>query len=488
MSSTKRLISRFRLQFLSQIISAASGALLVVILARLLDPNGYGLLFLATSVFGMFKIFSRLGVAKSTARYIAEYKDKKPNQIPHILITSIGFIFITTLCAVIALVVSHQHIAGLISEPELVPLLLLGSLYLAFGTLTEFIKKVLQGFEAMKFEAILKAATRLSELLLVVGFVILGFGVVGALIGYTLSFLLASIVGFTGVYYLFYRKIERASEMEPGLRRRMAEYTVPLTATSGANAVDKKLDTILVGVFVNPVAVSFYVVSKQVVQFLEVPISALGFTLSPMFGAQKSEGNIEQASRIYETALTHSLLIYIPAAAGIIILAEPLVTLVFGNDYLGAIPVLQVLGLYVILRAITRITSNALDFLGRAKSRAVIKGITSTLNVILNIILIPLIGVVGAAIATVITYSVYTIANVYIIGQEFELRFKPIVRDVLLITMVTVVMSAVVFGFADYIHGWITFLFVVGTGVFIWALLSLFIGLLDVRKIRSVLT
>ena len=487
MSLTTSLLSRFKAQFASQIISAIASAVLVIGLARLLDPNAYGLLFLATSIFGTLELFARLGFAKSAARYIAEYKEKSPDQVPHIIRNSFAFISITTLCVATALVVGNQYIAEFVGEPELAPFLVLGFLYLGFGTFGAYIQKVLQGFEAIELAALLNVLERLSQLFLVLGFVVLGFGAIGALWGYILSYMLAAALGLGIIYKRVYRKGKIAPSIEPGLRRRMAEYSIPLTATSGANVLDKRVDTILVGVLLNPAAVSYYVISKQVVDFIEAPISALGFTLSPTFGAQKADGNIEQASRIYETALTHSLLLYVPAAAGIILVADPLVNLVFGADYVGAVPVLQVLGLYVILKAITKITSNALDFLGRARARAIVKGVTSVLNVILNLILIPIFGVVGAAIATMITYSMYTFANVYIMSQELDIRFKLVLQNVTSIAAVTGAMSLVVFGLLGYIQGWITLFAVIGTGVLIWAILSIFVGLLDIQKIRSVL-
>ncbi|NUE03530.1 flippase [Halorubraceae archaeon YAN] len=487
MSLTTSLLSRFKAQFASQIISAIASAVLVIGLARLLDPNAYGLLFLATSIFGTLELFARLGFAKSAARYIAEYKEKSPDQVPHIIRNSFAFISITTLCVATALVVGNRYIAEFVGEPELAPFLVLGFLYLGFGTFGAYIQKVLQGFEAIELAALLNVLERLSQLFLVLGFVVLGYGAIGALWGYILSYMLAAALGLGIIYKRVYSEGEIAPSIEPGLRRRMAEYSIPLTATSGANVLDKRVDTILVGVLLNPAAVSYYVISKQVIDFIEAPISALGFTLSPTFGAQKADGNIGQASRIYETALTHSLLLYVPAAAGIILIADPLVNLVFGAGYAGAVPVLQILGFYVILQTITKITSNALDFLGRARARAIVKGVTSVLNVVFNIILIPLFGVVGAAIATIITYSMYTFANVYIISQEFELHFKLVLRNVLLITIITSTMSVIVFALLNYIRGWITLFIVVGIGVFVWALQAIFIGLLDVEKIRSML-
>jgi O-antigen/teichoic acid export membrane protein len=249
--------------------------------------------------------------------------------------------------------------------------------------------------------------------------------------------------------------------------------------------LDKRIDTLLVGFFLSPVEVGFYTLADRVVRFVEMPMSALGFTLSPMFGSEKASGNIERISRLYETALVNTLLLYIPAAAGIVLVADPLIRLVFGPAFSGAIIVLQVLGLYIILKAVTKLTDNGLNYLGRARDRAIFRAATAVLNVVLNVALLPVFGVAGAAVATLISYGLYTAANLYVVSLELELRSGVLVKQLVSISLITTAMSAVVFGLVGYISGWITLFLVVGTGGLIWGVLSVLTGLLEPRTLIS---
>ncbi|SEP73444.1 flippase [Natrinema salaciae] len=487
MTLAARLTSRFKAEFLGRIVAMLSSGLLMVLLARLLGPDEYGLLFLAISVFTAIGIFTKLGIAKSGSRYVAEYKEKDPGQLPHIFRTSLSFNLAAIAIVVAAVVVGHRGIAAVLDEPGLTPFLLLGALYLIFEALSAYARLMLQGLEEIETAATLHAINRGCRLVFAVGLVLLGFGGIGAFVGYILSLAITAIGGLVVIYVRFYREHEGSAAAVDGLRRRIGEYSIPLTATSTANVLDKQVDTILVGYFMTPVAVSYYVLSKQIVQFVETPVTALGFTLSPTFGAQKADGNVERAARIYETALTNSLLLYIPVAAGVILVAEPTLDLVFGDEYAGAVPVLQILGLYAVLQAITKITSNGLDFLGRARERAIVKGVTAGLNVVLNVLLIPTMGVVGAAVATVITYSLYTFANVYIIHQEFELRIGYLARHISRTVAVTGVMAMVVFATVDFVDGFLSLALVVGLGVAVWSSLSILTGLLDINRLAAML-
>lgn len=488
MNLVDKLVSRFKAQLASKVIKAFAGAVLTVALARLLDPDGYGLLFLAISVIGIFQLVARLGIGRSAGRYVAEYKESAPAQVPFIFRVALVINVGTILFAGFVLLGSYRYIATVLGEPELGPFLLLGVLLVVLGTSLTFFEKVLQGFEAIKFVAFLQVFERIGRLILALGLVVAGFGAIGALWGYVLSALLASVVGFVFLLRRVHRLYDATTTVEPGLHRRIVEYAVPITATNTSQILDHRLDTILVGYFLSPVAVSYYVISEQVVKFVETPMSALGFTLSPTFGAEKAAGNVDRISRIYEEALMNGLLLYVPAGAGIVLVAEPTIHLVFGPEYSGAIPVLQVLGLYVIFNAITKVSDQSLDYLGRARERAIAKGITAVLNVALNFVLIPTFGVVGAAIATVITYGLYTAANLYIAAQEFDLHVDAMLKKTSLITGITIAMSVVVFGLSGQISGWITLGLVVGVGVLVWAVLSVATGLLRVRKIVSILT
>ncbi|MFC6905774.1 flippase [Halalkalicoccus tibetensis] len=488
MSLVSSIGNRFRAEFLAQIIHAVCSALTVVILARLLDPNGYGLLFLAIAVVEISKMFAKLGVPESAARYIAEYKEDNPTQLPHILRTSSILLLVLVASVATVMTVGHELIANRLDEPELAPFLLVGVVYLIFNVLTGYARSILQAFEAIQLASVVKIIQGVGKVVFAIGLVLAGFGAIGALGGYALRSFLAALFGLVVIYLLYYRTFEAAAEMEHGLKRRMAEYSVPLMLTQAAKQLDSRVDTLLVGFFLNPAAVSFYAVSNQIIDFLQTPAAALGFTISPTFGAEKAAGNVDGAARLYETSLVHSLLLYTPAAAGLVLVADPLIELVFGIEYIDAVPVLQVLSLYAVLIAVMDITSHGLDFLGRARARAIVRGITAVLNVGLNIVLIPTIGVVGAAIATITTFSLYTIASVYIIHQEFDLRVPYLLKNTATIVVITGVMSTVVFLLLGYVQGWVTLLLVVAVGVIVWAVLSILAGLLDVQRIVRAVT
>lgn len=456
-----------------------NGLVILLLTRYLLTPGEYGLLFLAISVFGSTLLFSRLGIQNSAARYVTEYRETDPGQVRNIVRMSLATIAVTSLLVAVSLVVFREPIAAIFDEPALAPLLVLGCFYVSFRTVNNFIYTVFQGFNHITRSALISICSQLGILIGVVVLTAVGFGVMGAVAGYVVGYGAGTVAGLVLLSQTL--RGYAIEPVEPGLRRRILEYSVPLTVTNAANILYKRVDTILIGFFLTPVAVAYYTLAKQISDFVIAPADALGFTISPSYGEHKAKEDPRRAAAIYEMAFEHTMLFYVPAAAGLVLVAEPTIVYIFGEGYTGAVPVIQILSVFIVLQAVDKITNDGLDYLGRAKHRAIVKVSTGVLNFGLNLALIPAIGVVGAAISTVIGFSIMVSVNVYLIHTELTLRLGRLLRTLAIVGGITVCMAAVVFALIPLISNPLTLFGVVAIGGAVWAALSLASGIPDVE-------
>jgi O-antigen/teichoic acid export membrane protein len=146
---------------------------------------------------------------------------------------------------------------------------------------------------------------------------------------------------------------------------------------------------------------------------------------------------------------------------------------------------LQVFSLFVLFQAIDKITNDSLDYLGRATERAIGKGITGALNFGLNLLLIPAIGVVGAATSTAVCYGLMVLYNVSLIDSELDLRRRRLATSIAAAVGVTVAMTAAVVALQPFVTGLASLLAVVAAGVAVWAVLSVASGLVDVYEVKA---
>ncbi|NKE34960.1 flippase [Natronococcus sp. JC468] len=483
MSLAAKIRSGLEADLLSRLATNLSSGLLVVVLARLLRPDEYGLLYLAISVFSIAAVVGRLGLGKSAARYLTEYEESDAGQIPHVVETAAVALAITLGVATLALAVARGPIAALLGEPGLEPLLLVGAVYVASHGLVNAGRNLCQGFKEIERAAHITLLEALVRPAVAVGLVLAGFGAVGALVGYVVASVLAAAL-FAVVLYRRSASVER-SPLEGGLRRRIVEYAMPITLTENGSAVIKRVDVVLIGAFLTPLAVSYYVVAKQITTVLKSPANSLGFAISPRYGEQLRRGNLETASRLYAEALTGVLAFYVPAAVGLAIVAEPTLTLLFGSEYAGGAIVLQILTVYLVVQAVSYVTSGGLDYLGLARRRAYAKGATAVANLLLNLALIPPIGIAGAALSTAGTYAAYVAANVYLIHRELALDWWAIGRRCAKVAAVTGAMTVAVAPLAPAIGGFVSLFAVVALGAAVWLGATVSVGLVERRQLRS---
>ena len=489
MDLTDRLARGVKAMFVARAVEIGANAVLLILLTRyLLTPSQYGLLYFALSVLAVVGLFGSLGIGRSTARYVTEYDQQDPGQLPHLLRWTILLLAGLSLAGSVVLVLASEWVSAVLGEPALAPFLVFGTVYIVGRSFWGYLQAIFQGFNRVTWSAAMRAMNGTIRVVLATALVLAGFGALGALVGYAVAFALTALAGAVVLYWRFVRRIDAADEPERGLFGRVVRYSVPTAATQASIVLDSKVDTILVGALMNPAAVGFYTLAAQVADIVIVPAESLGFAISPALGEQKAEERPDRAARIYESSLEYVLLLYVPAAVGLVLVAEPAVLTIFGQPYAGAVPALQVFSGLVVARGVHKVTGDGLDFLGLARVRAVARGASATANFGLNLLLIPVYGVVGAAAATVVTFSAYTAVNVYYIHRELSLDVGRLARSAARTLGVTAVMAGAVFLVMPYVTSLPTLVGAVALGASIWAVLAVAIGELDPGRIRALLS
>ncbi|UIP01463.1 flippase (plasmid) [Halobaculum sp. CBA1158] len=486
MDLTARIVRGVKVTLLATTVSQlARGAMLLLLTRVLLDPGGYGLLYFALSVLMLVEVFS--SIPKSGARYVTAYLETDEGLVPHVIRLTVGYLLVATVAFGAALALFDDPIAALLGAPALPPLLTAGAGYVVFSALYTFCHVTFQALDRLELSAVVSVTESVLRLAFVVAFVLLGLDVLGALLGYVASYAVAATVGGWLLYVRYYRDAPESSSPDPGLGRRILSYSAPITGINAATVIDARSTTLLVGVFVNPTAVGFYTLARQLVQFSVVPASALGFVISPQLGGRRADGDDAVAAAIYERSLTYVLALFVPAGVGLALVARPLVVHVFGSGYAGAIPLLQVFGPFVLVRAVTSITNNSLDYLGEAHDRARSEVTLAAANVGLNLVLIPTLGVLGAAIATVVSKSTYTALNVYFLHRALRFDVRSVARTGVVVVGISAAMAAVVVLLRPLIAGVASLASVVACAVAVWFVLAVASGVLDVSRLRAAL-
>lgn len=392
MSFTRRTLVTFLSQSVGFVLVMATS----VIVARVLGPDGKGVYSIALLVPSLLTAFSYLGVGPATCFYIG----KRAFPLPDIL----GNNIISSAClGIIAMVIGALIItwwgSSLFPGVEMRYLFLglpLIPLQLFFGFIT-FIFLGLGDFKWYNFFPLFRAVLLLAAF----GIFFLGFrfGVAAGIIAEILSFVISTIILFvvvkrtTGGISWRINKEYLKSSYSYGLKVHLANMLTFL---------HYRVDLFLINIFMNPATVGLYSLSAGMSERIQSIADAAGVVLFSKTASEKSEDAIKGFTPFL---LRTILIITMSAAAVLFFLGAWLIPVLYSELFIASVKPFRILLISAVALSGSYILES--DLKGRGKplypSYAVAGGLF--MNIILNLVLIPRFGIVGAAWSTTISYS-----------------------------------------------------------------------------------
>ena len=140
-------------------------------------------------------------------------------------------------------------------------------------------------------------------------------------------------------------------------------------------------------------------------KLLEAPMTLPAVFLSAIYPAfsELTQVSRESLRRLCRTSIIWLLLLSAPLACGLLWLAGPAVRLLYGAEYLRAVPTVQILSPALIFIFLNYALTHFLIGLGRQRYNAVLAGICLVVNIVGNALLVPRYGMAGAAGTRVLT-------------------------------------------------------------------------------------
>jgi O-antigen/teichoic acid export membrane protein len=215
--------------FLGNFGSLIIGFFASIIIGRILGPERYGLYSLALLVPSALQLLVGFGLASSIRRY-ASYHLAKGNVRLAKRITDYSMLILVL--SGVAVGVANYLAAGffaitVLNRPELVPLIQQASFLVIGLTLFQGATAVLIGWNMMGFAGLTALVQDVFKLTLSVGFLFLGFGVLGAVAGQILSYVLSGVIALGRFYLLSPRQASKGVEETHGFTP-VLRYGIPL--------------------------------------------------------------------------------------------------------------------------------------------------------------------------------------------------------------------------------------------------------------------
>jgi O-antigen/teichoic acid export membrane protein len=417
---------------------------LTLFLVRYLGPNDYGVYALALSVAGVLALPADFGVTRSAARFIAERRGnlaEVTGVLRHgIRLKSIGALVVAVALALLAGPIADAYGApGLKTALRIVALamVLQGFMYF-FTTAFEAIGRNSVGFRLTAVESAVEFSAAL-------GLVLAGAGVSGALGGRAIGYGFGTALGA----FLLLRIIRRSDRaLSPSATvltaRRIARYAGTMLVIDAAFAAFGYIDVLLIGAFLDPAAAGSFNAPMQIITLTEFVALALASAVGPRLArGQDQTPDTRSFSLAIRLVLGYQLML-IPL---LVVWATPIVDLVLGSDYGASVDVLRALAPYVLLASLGPLLSLTVNYLGEARSRIPLAIGAVAINALIDVILIPKIGIVAGAIGTDVAFLFFVVGHVVIIRRLIDLPLRPLGLTLARASLAALAMSAVLLGF-----------------------------------------
>ena len=396
-------------QFSTTLVAKIGSLIFVIILARLLMPELFGLYSLALSTIVLFAAFSDLGIGTALVRFVSkELSNKKPNTKGYYDYL-IKIKFVLTLLASLILILSAYFIANVYYNKPIFFALLAGGLYIFVNSFIGFFSGCYQAFNNFK-------KTLTKEFI----FQILRLIIVPLVVLFSLSFseeilflnviLALSFCYLIALLFLVIKKpVLKGKELNKKQKKQVNKFIFPLTVIVLSGVFFGYIDMIMLGHFVDSEFIGYYSAAFALIGSV---IALLGFSaaLFPIFS--------RLGGKRLERALKKSIKMIIPISLIVIfftVLLSPFVIkIIYGTAYSNSTLLLRMLSLLVFSAPLTVIYTTYFVSKGNTKLIAKLLVSTTIINIILNYVLISILvkqshfmATIGAVIATLVSRYIY---------------------------------------------------------------------------------
>ena len=419
----KTIIRNISWLSISKIIIYLLSIITITLVPRYLGVEGYGQLNFALSFIGLFAIVCDLGLNTLTLRDVS-----KNNNLAQKYFSKL-FPFKIFLSIVFAILMSL--IILIIDKPLIVKqILFLTIILLILGVYSSFYLLFFRAKQKLKYASIFDVLRKMSYVLFVLIFIYLNKGVIGI----TFANIFVAIIGFLFLFFSLFKYLKFKLEIDFKFIKRQVVRAWPFALGIVFNTLYFHFDKILISFMLDDYAVGLYAIGYTFYGFLFSILSVFNLTFFPVIAIYSFK---EKLKSVIDKYLSIVLLFSVPLSLGGICLSKELITLIFGQMYVPGLIAFRIILVFFLVASINSILTVILYTHNLEKFVLKYRIIATVTNILLNLIVIPIFGIVGAAITTVL--SEYII----LVGSYLKLSKKIISIDLLKIIKYPLISSIV---------------------------------------------
>lgn len=420
--SLKKEIAKANLVFTAgRIISAVIAFFFSIILARLLQPHNFGLYSFCIVVVSFFILFTDFGMNSTLIRFVANYIGKGKYRKASTLIKLIFKykIVLIILTGVLVSFFSNQIAAFIFNKPEAGFVVFFSGLVLVVNSLLEFFNSLFSSLKNFVAISAIQILQNIFKFVFVIGLILLGMSVAGAIIGLILSYLVVIMISLIIVYKKYDFII---SKLKIRINRKiLLTFTSWIFIGSIAGTIYALIDQLMISRMLDVEYIGFYKIGLTWMFSIIYLVPIAAYVMYPYFSGVV---NKKQLNLMFFNSMRYGAIFIFPLAFLLSAFSTPFVLFLYKTPFLPVTSALTILAFVSILMVFSGILTTYFVGVKRPDIVAKIIFITLFLNITLNYFLIQLYGITGAALATFISKFIEVVVAFSIAVSIHKLTFK----------------------------------------------------------------
>lgn len=373
--------------------------------------------FFITNI-GLGNIFISLSLPTGIIYISSKYNITRKNFLLFLISLSLLQTLVIYFIYKILLVLNFDFFSGFPNKGIKIEILFLTCLVL--NLLYQYLKSFFIGVQRFKLNNISDLARILLYLLLILFFKYFlseYFNFNSLIFIYILSFFLTSILLIKNLT----DNHDKTQESIKFLFKELIKFSLPSYFGSLVQFLNYRLDTFIIYFFLGSAVLSEYSFTVSIAEGLRLLPGAFASIILPKVASSSTN-----KYGLYQIAITSRIIFTISFLCGVVIwlFAFLLFPIFFKNEFKNVVLLLGILFPGISLFSINTIVASYFAGVGKPIYNLIIAILALIFTIVFNILLIPKIGVIGAALASTISYSISTLTVLLVLKVKYNIRLQ----------------------------------------------------------------
>ena len=432
--------------FTGTFVGMMLGYLSRMVIARLLGSSDYGLVCLGFAGMSIAATLSLMGLPAGVKRFVSFYKGMDDERrIKGTLLSAVGMVLPASIVFMSVFFFGADWLSiHFFHEPRLSVVLRIFALGVPFWVLSSVFIAGTVGFQDLRYRVYVNDIFQnVAKLVFIVILVVMGYGVIGASLGWVLAIVLMPFLAFYFLEKRVFPVLNTKVKAIP-VHRELFFFSIPLIFAGIVGLIMGWTDTLMLGYFCTASEVGIYNAALPTARLLGMGAGAFGVIFMPVVSELYAKGEMNAIKNVYTSVTKWILMIVSPIFLLMFLFSDFVMEIMFGSEYIAGGVALSILAFSYFISSLLGLASRLLQAYGRTEIVMICSFFGAGANFALNLLLIPIYGVKGAAFATgcsIAAMGILHLLFIYKVGklQPFRMsHLKPVSAALIAVLVVYV--------------------------------------------------